>query len=165
MTMNIRFAFFAALALVAIAAGVKLYSTGKADGVSETTNLWQAEKTEMLSVANQQLEEALNKQQQLQKQLSINAQENKRELKNITTRYNVIIDSLRQRPTERSSEATITDNTGVSVGCTGAGLARGDAEFLAGYAADAAKTQSALDQCVKSYDDVAKIINEQDSNK
>ena len=97
MTMNIRFAFFAALALVAIAAGVKLYSTGKADGVSETTNLWQAEKTEMLSVANQQLEEALNKQQQLQKQLSINAQENKRELKNITTRYNVIITTLTTR--------------------------------------------------------------------
>jgi hypothetical protein len=67
-----------------------------------------------------------------------------------TTRYNALIDSLRSRPETRQDP--VPSDSGSSVGCTGAGLARGDAEFLAGYAADAARLQAAYESCRQAYE-------------
>ena len=67
-----------------------------------------------------------------------------------TTRYNALIDSLRSRPKTRQDP--VPSDSGSGVGCTGAGLARGDAEFLAGYAADAARLQIAYESCRDAYE-------------
>jgi len=39
-----------------------------------------------------------------------------------------------------------------AVGCTGEGLAKPDAEFLAGYAADAAQLQAQYNACKAGYE-------------
>jgi hypothetical protein len=71
-------------------------------------------------------------------------------IKTADTKYNALIDSLRERPEARSNE--VSGCSGDAVGCTGAGLARPDAEFLAGYAADAARLQAAYNSCREAYE-------------
>lgn len=79
------------------------------------------------------------------------------EVASIDARYQRTIDGLRDRTEERTpSPASVPEATGVEPGNTGAGLAGPDARFLAGYAADAAKLQAALNQCVAAYDEVRK---------
>jgi hypothetical protein len=53
----------------------------------------------------------------------------------------------------------VSSSAGNVVGCTGEGLARPDAEFLAGFAADAARLQAAYDSCRKAYEVVSNPQN------
>jgi hypothetical protein len=66
-----------------------------------------------------------------------------------TRKLNNTIAGLRIRP-ERPSGA-VSQTPGSCVGLSGAELARGDGEFLAGYAADAARLEAALKQCEAQY--------------
>ncbi len=78
------------------------------------------------------------------------------QIRNINARATALANILRQRP-ERSEPATpseVPSTAGTCRAATGAELARGDGEFLAGYAADAAKLQAAFDQCVEQYNAV-----------
>ena len=59
--------------------------------------------------------------------------------------------SLRDRPVARAATPTEA-NSSAGVGCTGAQLARGDAEFLVGFATDAARLSAALQQCRVAYE-------------
>lgn len=61
--------------------------------------------------------------------------------------------SMLQRATARR-ESDLPNNTGTCAGGTGTGLARPDAGFLAGYAADAAKLDASYRQCVRLYNRV-----------
>lgn len=71
----------------------------------------------------------------------------------IRTQRDALAASLRNRPAARADVSTApADSTDASVGCTGAQLARPDAEFLVGYAADAAQLHAALNQCTALYD-------------
>lgn len=64
-----------------------------------------------------------------------------------------LLAGLRNRPAARADvPATPAASTDASVGCTGAQLARPDAEFLVRYAADAAQLHTALNQCTALYD-------------
>jgi hypothetical protein len=65
------------------------------------------------------------------------------------------LDSLRNRP-DRSPD-TVPGGAENPVGCTGAGLARQDAEFLAGYASAAAELANALGECRAAYDAAVKL--------
>lgn len=69
------------------------------------------------------------------------------ENRRITARYERELDGLRNRPEARASAGGVPEGTAAGVGCTGAGLARPDAAFLAGYAADAARLQTAVNEC------------------
>jgi hypothetical protein len=143
------------LALVAAAAGAKLYVEGKRYGINEVTLLWQEEKAMLLRKANEVLMKAKEEQDLLNHKLMLNRLEKQREIDNITRRYNDAIDSLQHRPTERAtSDSGLPEGAPTGVGCTGAGLARPDASFLTGYAAEAAKLQSALNSCKSQYDAV-----------
>lgn len=71
------------------------------------------------------------------------------EIATINHKFNTAIAGLRSRP-ERSSNQ-VPGATPACAGSSGAGLARGDGEFLAGYAADAARTEAALEQCEAQY--------------
>lgn len=69
-------------------------------------------------------------------------------------KLNSTLAGLRTRPERPSSEVPQTPRA--CAGSSGAELARGDGEFLAGYAADAAKLSAALDQCEAQYNQLRK---------
>ena len=141
----------------------KAYNKGIADGESKVYLLWEQERSVLLRKANEELMKAKETQDKMQHDLMISRLERQREINNINTKHTALVDSLRKRPTERSSSNTIiTENSTIGVGCTGSGLARSDAEFLAGYSADAAKLQSALNSCVSAYNAVRNAVNKQE---
>ena len=75
------------------------------------------------------------------------------EVANINRKLSTALVELRSRP-ERIVTVTRSEMPGTPAACagtTGAELARGDAEFLAGYAADAARLEAALKQCEAQY--------------
>lgn len=65
------------------------------------------------------------------------------------------VDELRMRP-ERTVESPTTAAT--CTGQTGQSLARGDAEFLVRYSADAARLQAAVEQCEAQYESARKAL-------
>jgi hypothetical protein len=67
----------------------------------------------------------------------------------ITRKLNTTLAGMRTRP-ERPSGA-VPQAPSTCFGLSGAELARGDGEFLAGYAADAARLKAALEQCKAQY--------------
>jgi len=72
-----------------------------------------------------------------------------------------LADSLRNRP-ERATGAAggaVPEGGTDAVGCTGAGLARPDGEFLVRYAADAARLQSDFQTCQAALDAAVKLTN------
>jgi hypothetical protein len=98
--------------------------------------------------------------QALQKLVDQQRQEHRREVNRIVARYNADLERLRNRPEARSeSPSGLPDSPTAGVGCTGAGLARPDAEFLSWYSAEAARTATALDACVHAYNKVRESIN------
>lgn len=81
-------------------------------------------------------------------------EEKKREIANINARHAAVISSLRNRP-ERAPDfkPSVPETPSACTGVSGAELARGDGEFLAGYSADAAKLAKALKQCEQQYNE------------
>ena len=155
------------IALVAAisAAGAYLYFAGRQHGADAVMLQWEQERVVLSEQNNNALKQALEKQQQLQHRIVVATLEHQRETETITRKYNDAINSLRRRPIERATSAAgLPESSSVGVGCTGAGLARDDAEFLTRYAADAAKLQSAYNTCKAAYDALT-IIEEQDNNK
>lgn len=74
------------------------------------------------------------------------------EVARINRKHADTVASLRQRPERLATFASeVPSAPAACTGSTGAELARGDAEFLAGYAADAAKLEAALNQCEAAY--------------
>lgn len=86
-----------------------------------------------------------------------------RENQNIDSRFRIDFDGVRHRPEARSDGGDVPQagaseaGTGAA-GCTGQGLARPDAQFLAGYAADAARLRLALAECAARYEAARQAI-------
>ena len=78
-------------------------------------------------------------------------QEKTREITRINARLADALERLRARPEARATAGDMPYPSSPGVGCTGAGLARPDGEFLAGYAADAARLQESLNTCTQQY--------------
>lgn len=98
------------------------------------------------------LEQALATQRGLQAQIDTLRKDARNEVARINRNHALALDGLRNRPEARATDsAGVPPAAGTGIGCTGQGLARPDAEFLAGYARDAARLQSALDQCRAGY--------------
>lgn len=67
------------------------------------------------------------------------------------------LERLRNRPERNTpSRSEVSSAPSACAGSTGAELARGDAEFLGRYAADAARLDAALEQCVAQYNALRK---------
>jgi hypothetical protein len=89
----------------------------------------------------------------MQKEVNRIQREKHDAVKVANSKYRTLVDSLRNRPEIRDTKRdTVPDSTGDVVGCTGAQLARPDAEFLAGYAADAERLQAAYNSCRQAYE-------------
>jgi hypothetical protein len=100
------------------------------------------------------LETARNREKALVKQTEEIRRTKDAQIKTIDARLASALNSLRERPQDR----LLPSDPVPSVGCTGAQLARPDGQFLAGYAADAARLQSAYQACVGAYDAARKAL-------
>lgn len=149
--------WLAAVAIVVVLAlfGLSAYSyrAGKAAVQQE----WDKEKAAIAQAHLEEMQRARQREAELQAAIDKQTEGYKRDLENITADYQRIVVWLRDRPAARAGAGGVPQGATAGVGCTGAGLSRGDAEFLAGYAADAARTRKALDQCVRQYDEVRRV--------
>lgn len=76
-------------------------------------------------------------------------------IKAANTKYNALLNSLRDRPTGRQTSGTRSASNGKGPeGATGKELSRPDAEFLAGFASDTESLKNGLNACYKQYDAV-----------
>jgi hypothetical protein len=89
-------------------------------------------------------------------------QEKDREIADIAADRDALLEQLRERP--RRIVPAAAQGSPAPVEGTGLGLSRDDAEFLARYAADAARLQSDYNACVRTYSAVeAEFLNLQES--
>jgi hypothetical protein len=148
--------YFVAGAVIAVAiAGAGGYVKGTTHGKAEIQAQWDQEKAKLAEEYAKAQAAAREKEQQLQAQADQLREESNARVKDINTRTDKLIDSLRQRPDRNSTQTSaVSGTTCPSGGASGKDLASGDAVFLARYAADAARLEAALDTCVKQYEAV-----------
>ena len=149
--------WFIAGAVIAVAvAGAGGYAKGTAHGKAEVQAQWDQEKAKLALEYAAAQAAAREKEQALQAQADQLREDANARIKDIDSRANKLIDSLRQRP-ERTTTAAAGAVSNPSQSCSGASgaeLDRRNGEFLAWYAADAARLASALDTCLKQYEAV-----------
>jgi hypothetical protein len=149
--MNPYFIVGAAVA-VAVAGSVGYYKGDQA-GQAFVNQQWDRERAEQMAAFAEAQRQAREKEQALQAGADNLRQEKEREIRNITARANALANSLRDRPDRPATEGgAVSGSSNACRGASGAQLARGDGEFLAGYAADAARLSAALNQCIKQYE-------------
>jgi hypothetical protein len=161
MIWNLKTLAVSGIAITTLVAGTAWYSfnRGSQYGMSVIQTQWDAEK---LLVAQAQAEEqmkARQTEQALQATINRIRQEKTREATRLANDYAAVINSLHDRPKARADTTGVPEGAVAGVGCTGSGLARDDAEFLAGYARDAGRLQLALDICRKQYAEVKSRLN------
>lgn len=126
------------------------YWKGYTYGKDVIQKKWDAEKVVLEREAQQLKDKVRETERNMQKEVNRIQKEHTHEKQIVNRRYSTLIDSLRDRPEARDD--TVPGDTGSAVGCTGAQLARPDAEFLAGYAADAERLQAAYNSCRQAYE-------------
>ena len=127
------------------------YWKGYTHGKEVVQEDWDAAKVVQEREALAKASEAIEKERQLQARADKIQREKHNAVKAADSKYAALIDSLRNRAETRSNDP-VSDSAGDVVGCTGAGLARPDAEFLAGFAADAARLQAQYNACKAGYE-------------
>lgn len=140
-------------------AAVVAYRHGHSVGAAKVTAQWEAERAVLNQKIAEETQRAIETERKLRAQLDANRRSYEREKARIAANYDAAIERLRDRPTARAGDTGVPEGSTAGVGCTGAGLSRDDAAFLAGYAADAARTQAALQWCVAQYNEVREQIN------
>lgn len=121
-------------------------------GQAKVQAQWDREKAKQMAEYAENMRLAREKEQALQQGANNLREEKDRELKKITDTNRILLGSLRNRPERPAEGSAVSGAASACSGATGAQLAKGDAEFLAGYSADAASLKAALDQCVKQYE-------------
>ena len=125
---------------------------GDSAGQAYVRQQWDQEKAKQMAEYAENMRLAREKEQALQQGADRLREEKDRELKKIADSNRILLSSLRDRPERPTQGSAVSSTASACAGATGAQLARGDGEFLAGYAADAARLKAALDQCVKQYE-------------
>jgi hypothetical protein len=157
--MNPYFLLGAVLA-VGIAGGVG-YWRGDEAGQAKVQQQWDQEKARLAEEYAKNLAEQREKERLAQAAADKTREQKDREIREANARNTALLNSLRDRP-ERPKDGGVSQNTGTCSAATGAQLARGDGEFLARYAADAARLQAELSACVRQYQEVKKLLNKED---
>jgi hypothetical protein len=138
---------------------VYAYNSGRQSGMQEVQTSWDSERMATQAAQAEELMKARQTEQALQKLVAQQRKAHQNEVARIVREYTALNDSLRDRPEARADTTGVPEGAGVGVGCTGQGLARPDAEFLARYSADAARLQSALNTCVEAYNQTRREVN------
>jgi hypothetical protein len=157
--MNPWFLLGAALA-VAIAGSAGLYK-GRDIGMAEVQHQWDKERAAQEAEYAAAQAAAREKEQALQASADQLRQEKDREIRNLNARAVALSNSLRDRPTRPSPESSPVSSA-ASVGCpvpvcTGTGLSKEDAGFLAGEAARGDELRALLKQCRDQYETLRKV--------
>ena len=121
-------------------------------GQAKVQAQWDREKAKQMAEYAENMRIAREKEQALQQGANNLREEKDRELKKVADTNRILLGSLRNRPERPAEGSAVSSTASACSGATGAQLAKGDAEFLAGYSADAASLKAALDQCVKQYE-------------
>lgn len=135
------------------------YIKGDSAGRAVVQQQWDQERAQQAAEHAKAQAAAREKEQQLQAQADQLREEKDREILDLATRNTTLTNSLRNRPSRPApapsgvSQTTVTELPATS--CTGSGLSREDAEFLAGEATRADQLRIALKQCVAQYQAVA----------
>ncbi len=130
------------------------YYKGNSAGQAEVQQAWDKEKAEQYAAYAKGQEEARQREQEMQQAADKLRREKDAQIRDINARATALTNSLRDRQERPTQNGTASGTARACSGASGAELAKGDGEFLAGYAADAARLQAALDQCVKQYNAV-----------
>jgi hypothetical protein len=130
------------------------YFKGHSAGKAEVQQAWDREKAEQYAAYAKGQEEARRREQEMQQAADRLRREKDAEIKNINARSAALANQLRDRPERPAQDGAVPGAARSCVGASGKELARSDGEFLAGYAADAARLQAALDQCIKQYNSI-----------
>jgi hypothetical protein len=125
---------------------------GDSAGQAKVQAQWDKEKAKQMAEYAENMRLAREKEQALQQGANNLREEKDRELKKVADTNRILINSLRDRPERPAEGSPLSSTASACSAATGAQLAKGDAEFLAGYSADAASLKAALDQCVKQYE-------------
>ena len=140
--------------LVAAIAGSAGYWRGHNAGEAKVQAAWDRERAQLAEEHAKAMAAAREKEQALQANADQLRQEKDDEIRTINERAAALVaDSLRKRPA-RAQAGAVSSAAGAGCPapvCTGAGLSREDAEFLAREAARADELRASLAQCVKQY--------------
>ncbi len=156
--MNPYFLLGAVLA-VGIAGGVG-YWKGDEAGQAYVQQQWDKEKARLADEYAKNLQEQREKERQAQAVADKTREQKDREIREANARNTALLNSLRDRP-ERPKDGGVPESARACSAASGAELARGDGEFLAGYSADAIKLQKQFDHCVAQYNQIKKILNKE----
>lgn len=159
MTMRRVLAPAAVTVLACAAVGVWSYRTGHANGAAKVQASWDAERAAHARAVIAAIEERDRATAAMAARTEAIKREYKRETDRIAADRDRLLASLRDRPEARAGAGGVPEGAAAGAGCTGEGLSRRDGEFLAGLAADAARTQAALQQCVVQYNQVRGLVN------
>lgn len=128
------------------------YSSGKQYGMLQVQAKWDAEKLTIAQAHAAEMAKARQRESALQDLATKLKRERTNETKRLASQYAADLERLRDRPEARAGAGGVPEGAAAGVGCTGAGLALGDAGFLTGYAHDAARLQAAVEQCKAQYE-------------
>ncbi len=120
-------------------------------GQAKVQAKWDREKAKLAEEYATNVAKMRDKEQAMVEASAVIMEKKNHEIREINARATALANSLRQRP-ERTESSSVPSTTASCSGASGAQLARGDGEFLAGYSTDAAKLQAALNQCIAQYD-------------
>lgn len=149
-----RAAIALAVAAALVAAYWGIYTSGSRSGAATVKQQWDRDTASRAMRTTEQTIEYRNTERALiniaaQQQRAKNEQD-----KRIAAEHAAELDRMRNRPEQRAADrpGEAANPAADGVGCTGAGLARGDAEFLTRFSADAARLAAELKRCTASYD-------------
>ena len=134
------------------------YYQGNTAGRAVVQQAWDKEKAEQYAAYAKGQEAARAREQEMQQAADRLRREKDAEIRDINARTIALSNSLRDRQERPASNGAVSGAPRSCAGASGAELAKGDGEFLAGYSADAARLQAALDQCVKQYNAVRQSV-------
>jgi hypothetical protein len=135
------------------------YYQGNTAGRAVVQQAWDKEKAEQYAAYAKGQEEARKREQEMQGAADRLRREKDAEIRDINARTIALSNSLRDRQERPAQNGAVSGAARSCGGASGAELAKGDGEFLAGYSADAARLQAALDQCVKQYNAARQKVN------
>ena len=144
---------------IAAAGGAGLYQ-GHELGMAEVQQKWDKERAAQEAEYAAAQAAAREKEQALQADADHLRQEKDREIRDLNARATALANSLRDRPTRPTTEASAlpstTDVRPAATGCTGKELYRPDGEFLAREAARGDELRVLLKQCREQYETLRK---------
>ena len=135
----------------AVVFSVATFAVGYDYGRRTTKLAWEEERVVIAQKVLVAVQQAREKEAKLVIEMEAQRREYEKKVRNISSQLDSILAGVRERP-DRSDSTTVSKVTTTNCVCTGAQLARRDAEFLARYAADAERLAEAYNTCRTAYD-------------